>query len=383
MSLAYLDWAATAPPSPEALDAYLQAARGHPGNPSSRHEYGRSARRALEDARVRLAGALGCPRERLYFTSGGTESDSIPLLALLRRNVPGSLVISSIEHPAVFEQAAVLERLGWKVRRVDPGPDGRVDPGEVADACSGDTVLAAVMAVNNETGAIQPLEGIRRALDAAAGNGRRVRLHTDAVQAFGKVPFAPETWGADSAALSAHKIRGPRGVGALYLRTPLEPLAAGGGQEGGIRSGTENLPGILAFERAAGIAAGGLEENSARARSLTDRLMACLGDIPDARPVPECRTPGDDRYSPWILSVSLPGLPGETAVRILSDSGFAVATGSACSSSRRKRRVLEAMGLSEELAFSTIRVSVGPTTTASEMDAFAEALRSAYLRYRT
>jgi len=383
MSPAYLDWAATAPASPEALEAYLRAAREYPANPSSPHGDGISAHRALEDARTRLADTLGCRRGRLYFSSGGTESDSLVLLSLLRRTVPGSLVISSIEHPAVFEQAAVLERLGWRVRRVDPGPDGRVDPGKLADACSGDTVLAAVMAVNNETGAIQPLEGIRRALDEAAGNGRRVRLHTDAVQAFGKIPFQPEALGADSAALSAHKIRGPRGVGALYLRTPLESLTAGGGQEGGIRPGTENLPGILAFERAAGIATADLAGNFARARDLTDRLLACLGDIPDARPVPECRTLGDDRYSPWILSLSLPGLPGQTAVRVLSDSGFAVATGSACSSSRRKRRVLEAMGLPEELAFSAIRVSVGPTTTAAEIDAFAQTLRTAYLRYRT
>jgi cysteine desulfurase len=266
---------------------------------------------------------------------------------------------------------------------VDPGPDGRVDAGAAADACGPDTVLVAVMAVNNETGAIQPLPEIRRALDEASRGGRRIRFHTDAVQAFGKIPFEPESLGADSAALSAHKIRGPRGVGALYLRTPVEPLAAGGGQEGGIRSGTENLPGILAFGSAAAAAVSALDENLSRARILSDRLLAHVQEIPDVRPVPEGRTPGDDRYSPWILSLSLPGLPGETAVRVLSDAGFDVSTGSACSSSRRKRRVLEAMGVPEALAFSAIRVSLGPATSESEIDDFAQALRDAYLRYRT
>ncbi len=383
MPLTYLDWAATAPVSPEVLEEYLRTARDYPGNPSSLHQAGKAARTALEDARMRLAGLLGCRAERIVYTSGGTESDGLVLLSLFRRPSPGSLVVSSIEHPAVYEQAAVLERLGWKVRRVDPGPDGRVDPGAVADACGPDTVLAAVMAVNNETGAVQPLEGIRRALDEAARGGRRIRLHTDAVQALGKIPFRPEAAGADSAAFSAHKVRGPRGVGALYLRSSLEPLAAGGGQEGGARSGTENLPGILAFGSAAAAAVSSLEESLPRARSLSDRLLEHVRDIPDARPVPECRTPGDDRYSPWILSLSLPGLPGETAVRVLSDAGFAVSTGSACSSSRRKRRVLEAMGVPEVLAFASIRVSLGPTTTASEIDAFAQTLRDAYLRFRT
>ncbi|HRY80408.1 MAG TPA: cysteine desulfurase family protein [Spirochaetia bacterium] len=383
MSRTYLDWAATAPPSPEALEEYLRAAREYPGNPSSLHAEGSAARTALEDARARLAGLLGCRPGRVVFTSGGTEADGLPLLALLRRPSPGSVVISSIEHPAVFEQAAVLERLGWKVRRVDPGPDGRVAPGAVVDACGPDTVLAAVMAVNNETGAVQPLSEIRLALDEASRGGRRIRFHTDAVQAFGKVPFEPESLGADSAALSAHKIRGPRGVGALYLRTPIEPLAAGGGQEGGIRSGTENLAGILAFERAAAAAIRDLGENRRRARVLSDRLLDHIRAIPDVRPVPECRKAGDERYSPWILGLSLPGLAGETAVRILSDAGYDVSTGSACSSSRRKRRVLEAMGVPEALAFCAIRVSLGPTTTESEIDGFAEALRDAYLRYRT
>lgn len=383
MSRTYLDWAATAPPSEKALETYLRAAREYPGNPSSLHRDGTAARKALEDSRARLAGLLACRSERIVFTSGGTEADGLVLLALLRRPSPGSIVISSIEHPAVFEQAAVLERLGWKVRRVDPGPDGRVEPGAIAGACGPDTVLAAVMAVNNETGAVQPVAEIRRALDDVSRGGRRILLHTDAVQAFGKIPFRPESLGVDSAALSAHKLRGPRGVGALYLRKPFEPLNAGGGQEAGIRSGTENLPGILAFEEAAEEAVHGLPGSAPRARMLTDRLLEHARGIPDVRPLPDCRTPGDERYSPWILSLSLPGLAGETAVRVLSDAGFDVSTGSACSSSRRKRRVLEAMGVPEALAFCAIRVSIGPTTTESEIDVFADALRDSYLRYRT
>ncbi len=383
MPLTYLDWASTTPVSTEALEEYIRAAREYPGNPSSLHADGRAARAALEESRALLAGLLGCPPGSLVFTSGGTESDSIPLLALLRRREPGTVVITSIEHPAVYEQSAVLERLGWQVRRVDPGPDGTVSPGNMADACGGHTVLAAVMAVNNETGAIQPLSAIRKALDEASGGRRRIWLHSDAVQAFGKVPFSPGILGADSAAFSAHKLQGPRGIGALYLKTALDPLTAGGGQENGRRAGTENLPGILGFIRAAETALKHLPETARTAGGLTDRLMSLLGDIPDARPIPGCRVPGDARYSPWILSIALPGLAGETAVRVLSDKGFAVSTGSACSSSKRRRRVLEAMGVPEALAFCTIRVSLGPSTTRGQIDSFAEALRDAYARYRT
>jgi len=163
----------------------------------------------------------------------------------------------------------------------------------------------------------------------------------------------------------------------------MEPLIVGGGQEGGMRSGTENLPGILGFARAAEFCTEQLPVAARLAGGLLDRLLEFLKSIPDARPIPECRVSGDKRYSPWILSLSLPGLPGETAVRVLSDGGFAVSTGSACSSSRRKRRVLEAMGVPEDLAFSTIRVSIGPTTNAQQIDSFAETLRTVYLRYRT
>ncbi|MCK7503654.1 MAG: aminotransferase class V-fold PLP-dependent enzyme [Desulfobacterales bacterium] len=273
----------------------------YPGNPSSRHEDGRSRPQGPGGRPGPPGGSPGLSRRaRLYFTSGGTESDSIPLLALLRRNGPGSLVISSIEHPAVFEQAAVLERLGWKVRRVDPGPDGRVDPGAVADACTGDTVLAAVMAVNNETGAIQPLEAIRRALDAAAGNGRSGEApHATPSRPSGRFPSRRIPRAPIPRPSSAHKIRGPRGVGALYLRTPLEPLAAGGGQEGGIRSGHREPAGDPGLRARGGNRRGPVWQRlPPRARELTDRLLACLADIPDARPVPECRTPGDERYSP-------------------------------------------------------------------------------------
>lgn len=383
MPLTYLDWAATAPTSTEILDETVRAALAYPGNPSSLHAAGKAAREALEAARGRLAACLGCRSERLFFTSGGTEADSIILLSLLRRRNPGTLVISSIEHAAVHAQAAVLESLGWKVRRVAPEADGIVPAQRIADACDEDTVLVALMAVNNETGALQPLAETRALLDRASKAGRRIGLHSDAVQAFGKIPFEPETLGLDSAAFSAHKVRGPRGAGALYLRAPLDPAANGGGQESGIRPGTENLPGILGFVRAAEISARDLPKEAAAAGARSDRLIANLRDIPGARPIPECRGAGDGRYSPWILSLALPGLPGETAVRALSDSGFAVSTGSACSSSRRKRRILEAMGVPEDIAFSTIRFSQGPTTSLEEIDAFSQVLREVYLRYRT
>ncbi len=379
--MTYLDWAATAPPDPEALDEQRRVALEFPGNPSSRHEAGAAARTALEAARSRLARAIGLSAKGLHFVSGGSEADAIPLLALLRKKAPGSLVVSAIEHAAVYEQSRVLERLGWNLREVRPDQDGRVRPENVADAIAPDTALVACMAVNNETGAVQPVREIAAAVKRAA-KGRVPRFHVDAVQALGKLELGADGLGADSLAFSAHKIGGPRGTGALWLRSPVETLQSGGGQEGGIRPGTENLAGASAFALAAEKAAADLRAAREGAEALAEALLAGLKAIPGAAPLPLGRVPRDPRWSPWIVSFALPGLAGETSLRALSDSGFAVSTGSACSSASRERRVLDSMGVDRELSFSALRVSFGPGSTRAELDAFLEAVASIYRRFK-
>jgi cysteine desulfurase len=408
--MTYLDWAATSPPDLECLSEGARVAAECFGNPSSKHALGVEARNRLEEARSRLAAAIGIPSAlpgvasaagtgRLVFTSGGTEADGIPLLAVLRSALnakrDGSIkrlhvVTTEIEHAAVYEEAQLLKSLGLGVSFINPEADGRVDPGKIAGAIEKDTALVSVMAVNNETGAIQDLAGISRSAQAAAeALGRAApRFHSDAVQALGKVELAfaaPGAQGPDSFAFSAHKIRGPRGVGALWTTSTPESLALGGGQEWALRPGTENLQGIWAFAAAAEAARASFAARQARARALEARLFDGIASIPGALPLPEGRKPGDPRYSPFILSVAFPGLSGEVLARVLSDSDVAVSTGSACSSNskRKGRRVLRAMGMSEEISLSAVRVSTGESSTEAEVDRFLEAAESAYRRLKT
>jgi cysteine desulfurase len=403
--MTYLDWAATSPPDADILADAVRVAAASFGNPSSKHRLGIDARSELEDARARLSAAIcgvsgatasAAAKGSIVFTSGGTEADGIPLLALLRSALnsrrDGSikrlhLVTTEIEHAAVYEEALLLKALGIGVSFVAPEADGRVDPGKIADAVEKDTALVAVMAVNNETGAVQRLPEIGAAVaEAAAAFGRAApRFHTDAVQALGKVELPLGAPGLGSAAFSAHKIRGPRGVGALWTASRVESLAVGGGQEGAQRPGTESLQGAWAFAAAAAAAHSSFAQRAERARSLEARLLGGLSAIPGAFALPEGRVPGDVRYSPYILSLAFPGLSGEVLVRALSDEGVAVSTGSACSSNSKRagRRVLGAMGLSEALSLSAIRVSTGELTTDADVDLFLEAASLAYRKLRT
>jgi cysteine desulfurase len=398
--MTYLDWAATSPPDLKILSEAALVAAEHFGNPSSKHALGLEAKSALESARSSLAAAVcgEAAKGRFVFTGGGSEADAIALLSLLRQAMnarrDGSikrlhLVATEIEHAAVYEQSLLLKSLGLELSFVRPEADGRVDPQKVAAAVEKDTALVAVMAVNNETGAIQPIAEIAKAVaEAAAAFGRKSpRLHVDAVQALGKVAFDPQAAGASSAAFSAHKIRGPRGTGALWVAdaSPIEALALGGGQEHALRPGTESIQGAWAFAEAAKTARASLDARRVHARELESRLLGGLSSIPGALALPVGRAAGDERYSPFILSAAFPGLSGEVLVRALSDKGIAVSTGSACSSNAKRagRRVIEAMGVTPELALSAIRVSTGESTTSAEIDLFLEAASDAYRRLRT
>lgn len=380
----YLDWAASAPPYPELMEAMARDAVEFHANPSSAHLPGRAAADALAKARKLLGQALGVPPDSLYFCSGGSEANSIILLSVLARpsgQSKASVLISATEHPSIYEQAAVLERLGIELIRLKPSASGVIEPDTLAQAIRPDTVQVSIMAVNNESGAVNDLAALSKTAREAS-KGRPILFHSDAVQAFGKLKLRPRELGVDALSLSAHKLGGPRGIGALYLRKPLPVLARGGGQEGGLRSGTPNVAGALAFARAAGRAAAELESNHARAIALEERLLHGIASIPGSIVLPRGRTPGDGRYSPYIVSLSFPGLAGETMARALNGEGIAVSNGSACSTGKRDGRVWEAMGAERELWLSSVRVSTGRDTRSEDIDRFLAVAASLYARYK-
>lgn len=384
--MTYLDWAASAPPDAHALDEAREVSALLYANPSSPHAAGREAAERLARARASLAGLLGAKPDEIVFTSGGTESNASVLLSLLAKLRLGGvrpraakIVTTAIEHSSVFEQARALEAFGFRCSFVRPDSNGIVAPSTVAEALDEDTTLVSVMLVNNETGAVQRIAEIAEVVrEHSARTGRRVLLHTDAVQAFGKIPFSPADLGVDAASLSGHKLGAPRGIGALYVRTgaALEFLALGGGQEKGRRPGTENLPGICAFARAADDRLAALPRDLRAAEEKAERLIRGLLSIPGARLFPELRSGGpSERFSPWIVCAGFPPLPGEVVVRLAEGRGFLVSTGSACSSRKKDRtRVLEAAGLAPETALCAVRVSTGPSTAPEQIDAFVEAL---------
>lgn len=379
--MVYLDWAATAPPDLDAARRAADVAREYLANPSSPHPLGRRARVELERRRGELATHLGCSAGELVFTSGGTESNWIILSSLLARSGKRvRLVSSGMEHASVHDNLGVLERLGHEVVTVPARADGTVDPERMLAAVNGDTVLVTLMAVNNVTGAVQPVGEIARELARRAdAGGRRVHLHTDAVQALGKIPLSLPDLGVDSAAFSAHKIGGPRGVGLLYLRkgAHLDPLSRGGEQENGLRPGTENLGGVAAFALAASRRLPALRADREAATRLDTLLARRLAALPGYVPLPGTRgVEPDPRYSPFIRSAAFPPVPSEVLVRALGDEGVCVSAGSACASSSREKRerVYRAVGVGAEVAGSAIRVSLGHETTERDVGALADAL---------
>ena len=373
----YFDWAATALADEDILRDALEKSLADGANPSSVHGAGLSARHAFEAARARCASALGVKPENVIFTSGGTESDQIPILALLRRPQKGSILISAIEHPAVSAQAELMKNCGWRVITVPCNSDGIVTPEAVIARIEDDTALVCIMAVNNETGAIQPVYEIADAMAAHCRGKRRPKFHVDAVQAAGKIPFELSHPGIDTAAISAHKLCGPRGIGILYMKDRFELFLKGGGQENGMRSGTENLFGALALasclERyytrgklaapgsgsSGAFADGKFEEETRRTAHFIEELKA----LPYCTLVPESRNPVDERFAPGVVQASFTNIPGEVMVRALSEKGFYISTGSACSVRKNSRPVLAAMGVKGEKAANAVRFSFSSHST--------------------
>lgn len=383
----YLDWAATAIPYVDEIEAAYQEAAAAFANPSAQHQLGKDARALLENARSRCAAMLKVPAGSLYFTSGASESNSLVLLSLLMRPVAGSLVISGIEHPSVREQTAVLERCGWTVLTVRPDKTGHISPAAVLDVLREDTALVAIMGVNNEIGAVQPVQEIAAALKTHSAGKRSIHFHVDMVQSIGKLPIADTGLGSThSASMSAHKIGGPRGIGLLYLRQPITSALRGGGQEGGIRPGTENVAGACAFARCLEHTYTDFEQKYQRAGELSHYLIALLQPLPAFSLIPASRmaagrTPQDAAtasfplFSPWIIQMSFKAIPAEIMTRCLSDRGIFISAGSACSAKKKNRPILSALSIAPDIAQNAVRISIGPATEKKDLEDFADAVK--------
>ncbi len=347
------------------------------GNASSIHHYGQAAKQKLEQARRELARALGCRATEVVLVSGGTEADNLAVLGTVRAaRKPAHVITTAIEHPAVLASCRQLEREGCAVTYVAPTPQGAVDPGNIRRALRRDTVLISVMHANNETGVVEPLQEIARIAGEAG-----VALHSDGVQAFGKMAVNVGALGVDLYSISGHKIYAPKGVGALYVRdgAAIQPLLWGGHHERERRAGTENVAGAVALACAAREAQADLDDESRRLAGLRDRLEASVLERVPAAGV----NGGGAARVPNTTNIWFDGVQGEALVVALDLAGFAVSTGSACSSGAvEPSHVLSAMGLSAERARSSLRFSLGRSNTREQVDALAVAVQEAVARLR-
>lgn len=384
----YLDWAATAPLCEDAAAAmmpFLQAetaglVAGN-GNANSLYEVGRTAFRALEQAREDIARAIKARPDEVTFTSGATEADNAALFgivdaAMVRAEQEGDhecvpqIVVSSIEHDAVLKAAETLGHWGAQVTYVEPDATGHITPQALAEALNERALLVSVMVVNNEVGSVMDIAALAEVAHSAGA-----LFHVDATQAFGKIPVSVKEWGVDALSISSHKIGGPKGMGALYVkaRTPFTAQIVGGGQESGRRSGTQNVMGAVGFAAAARAALGNLDADAQRLRGLRDRCYERLLDNPKVKPAVKVE-PGSTEFAPHVVNVLVHGIESETLILQLDRRGFCVSGGSACSShSLDPSHVLKAIGISRDDALGSLRVSLGNATTAEEIDAFVEA----------
>ncbi|MGP8159952.1 MAG: cysteine desulfurase family protein [Candidatus Dormibacteria bacterium] len=377
----YLDHAATTPLDPQVRAAMLPWLGERFGNPSSVHRYGRRARAAVDEARDRVAAAAGCASREVVFTSGGTEADNLALRGVLERWGPERgrhLVVSAVEHEAVLTTARGLAEAGAATLTVvDCDRCGRIDSGAVAAAVRPDTVLVSVMLANNEVGTVQDVPAIAAAVRARNAGAL---VHTDAVQALGKLPLGLDALGVDLLSLSAHKAHGPQGVGALIARHGVFPAAqlTGGGQERGRRSGTENVAGIAGFGVAAELAERRRDADARRLSALAGRLTNLLVET-----VPGIEPTGDPSARlPSLCSFVVPGCRSDLLLAVLDELGVCASAGSACSSGAPvPSHVLAAMGFGQ-LAGCALRLAAGRSTTGAEIEAAAERVQQAVARVR-
>ena len=365
----YLDHAATTPIPKEVADAMYDVLVNQFGNPSSQYAMGLDMKKKVEGWRKTVADALGCDPKQLYFTSCGTESDNWAISAACwqNRRVGKHIVTTAVEHSAVRETCKWLEQQGYEVTYISPDGRGNISAEQVLEAVRPDTALVSVMLVNNELGTVYPVSEIAAGLKK---KNPQTLLHTDAVQAFLKVPCSAKTLGADFIALSAHKIGGPKGIGALYIssrvRNP-KPLLSGGSQENGLRGGTESTAQIAGFAKAVELRRNGLAEKLAHMAEIKAYAVEQLSLIPDLQLI-------SDGTAPHVLSVSLVGWPSQNIVNDLSGQGICISAGSACHQGKPSH-VIATLKLPKKVSGGVIRLSFGPETSKEEIDACVAALK--------
>ncbi len=368
----YLDYNATTPLAPSVLEAMDPFLKGHYGNPSSAHSMGRAAKEAIEDARVKLAGLLECDRQEIVFTSGGTESNNLAIKGVMfsEQLGAGHMIISAIEHAAVVQPVKFLERLGFEVSVVGCDENGFVHPSAVEREIRENTRLVSVMHANNEVGSIQPIRQI-----AELCHGRGILVHTDASQSAGKIPVYVDQLDVDLMSIAGHKLYGPKGIGALFVRegVGLEPFLHGGSQENGMRAGTENTPLIVGLGQAAYLADHGIDEAAEGVSRLRDRLAGQLMAAISGLKINAIKT----NRLPNTLSVSFPGVSGRDILKRVPE--ICASTGSACHSSGLVESVtLESMGCTDEHIAGTIRLSLGWHSSQEEIDRASSLLIDAW-----
>ena len=365
----YLDHAATTPVPKAVADAMYEVLTGQFGNPSSQYPMGQEAKQLVEGCRSVIAKALGCQGKNLYFTSCGTESDNWAIQAAVwqGRHNGKHIITTAVEHSAVLESCKWLEKQGWEVTYLQPDKDGNIHVEQVENALREDTVLVTMMLVNNETGCLFPVKETAQLLKAKKN---KALLHSDAVQGFMKVDCDPVGWGVDMMSLSAHKIGGPKGIGALYIADSfrnVRPLLPGGGQEGGLRSGTEATAQIAGFAKAVELRSEHLAQKLRHTAEIKEYCREKLLTIPGMVSV-------GNGTAPHILSMALSGYPSANIVTDLGEKGICISAGSACHRGKSSH-VVSTLGLDKRTAAGVIRISFSPDTTKEDIDTLCAALK--------
>ena len=366
----YLDNSATTRPCEAAVAAMTKALSEDWANPSALYQFGINVARALRTARAQVASAMGAEADRVFFTSGGTEADNWAIRGTVKRlgKRGKHIVTTAIEHHAVLNTMKELEAQGYEVTYLQPDSDGRIGVEALKAALRPDTILVSVMMVNNEVGSVMPIAQMAKLTHKQCPNAL---FHTDAVQGFMKIPFAAKTLGADLISVSAHKVHGPKGCGALYISPKVRSFPAllvGGGQESGYRSGTEGTPGIFGFAAACEALKPTLSEDIEREKKLLEDIITGLSNLDGV-------VINGAHDAPHILSVSIPGVPTQNSINILQDAGICVSAGSACAKGHRSH-ALTAMNLSPERMDSSFRISLSRETTQEDVKALLDGIQS-------
>ncbi len=372
--MAYFDNSATTKPSENVIDAVNFSLRECWGNPSSLHSLGTDANNALNKARKQVSSLLGCPQENFFFTSSGTAANNTAIFGAFekQKRLGNRIVTTSIEHPSVSEPIKKLEQNGVEVIRLKPDKNGNINESDLFSAINDKTILVSMMAVNNEIGSVMPVSKIRSAVKRAKAPAL---IHSDCVQAFGKIPVSPNSLGADIITISAHKIHGPKGVGGIYLKAKniIKPYMLGGEQESNIFAGTQATPAIMGF----GVAAeevGDIKANSYKVAELKSYLIESIKDLKSVK----INSPDD--AIPYILNISILGLPSQPIVNFMSERNIQISAGSACKMGHRSP-VLTAMELDSKLIDSAVRISFSRYNTKEEVTLLIEAIKEINQKY--